>query len=217
LYDENVTNVDPCTDNSHNLADPTAIVLNEPITIEEIQRSISTLSFGKSSGIDGIPAEFFKYTTDDISPILILLFNQILETGSIPLSWGSSVITPIHKSGPTNIPGNYRGISISTTLYKIFSGIINNRLSNWAEDNNKIDESQSGFRKGYSTVDNIFCLHAMVQKYLSKRGGRFYCIYVDFRRAFDKINHSKLFIFLERKDFHGNFLRILKALYANLK
>jgi len=90
-------------------------------------------------------------------------------------------------------------------------------LYDWAEENNKIDESQAGFRKGYSAVDNIFCFQEMVQKYLSKKCGRFYCIYVDFRKEFDKINHNRLFVSLENKGIHGQFMLILKSLYSNLR
>ena len=56
----------------------------------------------------------------------------------------------------------------------------------------------------------------MIQKYLSRRGGRFYCLYVDFQKAFDKVQHQKLFISLLKKGIHGNYLRILKAMYSNL-
>ena len=62
-----------------------------------------------------------------------------------------------------------------------------------------LDESQAGFRKNYSTMDNIFSLYAIAQKYLSKERGRFYCIFIDFCRAFDSINHEKLWDSLKRK------------------
>jgi len=58
-------------------------------------------------------SEFYKYSVEDILPILLVLFNKILDTGCFQKSWGHRDITPIHKSGPTNIPGNYRGISIT--------------------------------------------------------------------------------------------------------
>jgi len=80
-----------------------------------------------------------------------------------------------------------------------------------AEDNDKFDTFQSGFRKGYSAVDNIFCLQAMVQKYTSKQGGRLYCLYVDFTKAFDKINHRVLFCALEKKGIHGTFIESFKV------
>ena len=57
----------------------------------------------------------------------------------------------------------------------------------------------------------------MVQTYLSRTGGRFYCLYVDFKKAFDKINRAKLFESILSKGVDGNFLNILYEMYSNLK
>ena len=83
-------------------------------------------------------------------------------------------------------------ISLIYSLCKIFTNILNVRLPKWSERNNVIDESQAGFRRDHSAVDNIFILQALVQKYLSKKQGMFYCISVDFQKAFDSIQHDKL-------------------------
>ena len=93
------------------------------------------------------------------------------------------------------------------------------RLASWADLNDVIDESQAGFRKGYSTIDNIFSLQALVQKYLCRERGRFYCIFVDFKRAFDSIEHVNLWHSLERKGINpnGKFLGIFKSIYSQLK
>jgi len=103
-------------------------------------------------------------------------------------------------------------------MYMIFSHIMNNRLYSRAEDN-KIDEAQSGFRRGYSAIDNIFCLQAITQKYLSRNDGRFYCLYmyIDFSKAFDKINHDTLFKSLQSKGVNGKFIRTLVNMYKNLQ
>jgi len=148
---------------------PNTISLNSPIILSEVKDAIRKLKNGKSCGIDGIPSEYYKYTFDILAPYLVKIFNNIFETKEFPNSWGKSIICPIHKSGPTHMPENYRGISLTNTMYKIFTGVINKRLYEWAETNNKIDESQSGFRTGYSAIDNIFCLQAIAQKYLSKK------------------------------------------------
>ena len=74
--------------------------------------------------------------------------------------------------------------------------------------------AQAGFRRGYSAIDNVFCLQTMVQTYLSRTGGRFYCLYVDFKKAFDKI---KLFESILSKGVDGNFLNMLYEMYSNLK
>ena len=97
--------------------------------------------------------------------------------------------------------------------------ILTTRLTEWANLNDVIDESQAGFRKGYNTIDNIFSLQSIVQKYLSKERGRFYCIFVDFKRAFDSIHHASLWFSLERKGINpnGKFLSIFKSMYSQLK
>ena len=61
---------------------------------------------------------------DDIAPIYLALFNNIFSTANIPLSWKTFALIPVPKSGPSNIPGSYRGISITNTTNNIFSGII---------------------------------------------------------------------------------------------
>ena len=199
------------------ILDDATDMLNIPITENEVSNSIKNLIKGKSPGTDGLSVEFYKQTLLDIVPTLTLIFNVIFDTGKIPYSWGESIICPIHKSGSKNDPNNYRGISLLNTMYKIMSNIVNQRLYTWAEENNKIDEGQAGFRRGYSTVDNIFTLQAMVQKYLSKTGGRFYCIYIDFRKAFDKIRHDVLFRSMKQKGIDGKIFRFLLTSYSKLK
>ena len=97
--------------------------------------------------------------------------------------------------------------------------ILSNRLTAWAEENAVLDESQAGFRRGYATTDNIFNLHAIVQKYISKRRGRIYVFYVDFLKAFDNCVHTKLWESLSRKgiDDNGKFMIVFKTMYSKLK
>lgn len=190
--------------------------LNAEFNVDEILQAISKLGKNKSPGNDGLSTEFYTYTKNEITPILCCLFNKIFQFGSFPISWGESIICPIHKSGPKNDPNNYRGISLTTSLYKIFSIVLNSRLYSWAESNNKIDEAQAGFRRGYSAIDNVFNLQAIVQKYLSRQRGRLYCIYIDFKKAFDKISHVKLFQSLQRSGVNGKFLSVLSSMYKNL-
>ena len=89
-------------------------------------------------------------------------------------------------------PNNYRGISLTDCICKTFVKILAKRFSVWCDGFERIDEAQAGFRKGYSTTDNSFILMSLVQKYLSKKKGRVYCIFVDFEKAFDNVIHEKL-------------------------
>ncbi len=69
------------------------------------------------------------------------------------------------------------GISLLSTFSKLYTSVLNNRLTFWANTYEKVVESQAGFREGYSTTDNIFILQSVIQRYLSKKKGKFYAIF----------------------------------------
>ena len=100
-----------------------------------------------------------------VLPYLHVLFNRVFDTGQFPEQWSESIITPIHKKGSKFEPNNYRAISLINSLCKIFVNVLTKRLTNWCEDNSVIEESQAGFRSQYSTIDNIFTLNGIIQKY----------------------------------------------------
>ena len=97
--------------------------------------------------------------------------------------------------------------------------ILSKRLTKWADNNSVIDESQAGFRQGYSTIDNIFNLQAVIQKYLSKRKGSLYVFYIDFLKAFDNCIHEQLWKSLVRKGINpnGKLLNVFKSMYSQLR
>ena len=66
------------------------------------------------------------------------------------------------------------------------------KVSPWGQEVNMIVEEQSGFRTGYSTMDNVFVSYAIVQRYLIKKSGKAYVCFVDFKKAFDTINRGVL-------------------------
>ena len=144
---------------------------------------------GGGGGADGIISEMLKSTFIEICLVLVELYNKIFDLGVFPVQWAGSIICLIHKKGPLDDPNNFRGISLIDVLNKVFTSILNERIHTWADTNHMTDEA--GFRKGFSTIDNLFCLQSMAQKYLSKQKGRFYCLYVDFAKAFDTIDHTK--------------------------
>lgn len=193
-------------------------LLNDDITEIEVKEAIHSLKNNKSPGEDAIPGEFLKRTVHlGMSRVLQKLFNLILQTGQLPKNWHTGIIVPLHKKGDINNAGNYRGISLLSVMSKMFTKILCTRLTRWADSNNKLPEEQAGFRKGYSTVDQIFNLQGLIQKYLSKKGNVFYCGFVDFAKAFDCVNHEKLFYALLKQNLHGRIIKVLQDIYANVK
>lgn len=190
--------------------------MNREITPSEVLNSIKDLKRGKAPGPDGLGSDFFMITSPIFIDCLTKTFNSIFTSGKYPLEWTKSMIFPLHKKGNSNNVNNYRGISLLNILGKIFSKIINTRLYDWAENEGLIPEEQAGFRKGYSTVDNIFNLQCFVEKYICKPKGRFYVFYVDFQKAFDMVNRELLWKILSEKGCKGHMLDTLQAMYGNV-
>ena len=94
--------------------------------------------------------------------------------------------------------------------------IINNRFSLLADEINLISECQTGFRKGYSTIDNIFSIHALTSLYFSL-GKKLFCSFKDFRKAFDTVRRKGLWQKLQKFGIHGKCFDIIKNMYKNIK
>ena len=129
--------------------------LDEEISEAEVKQAIRKLKPGKASGLDEVSSEFLKSSEHFITPFLTKLFNKLYDEGYFPEDWTRSVIVPLFKKGDTKNPGNYRGISLLSVISKFFTSILNSRLYQWAENEEKICEEQAGFRKGYSTIDHV--------------------------------------------------------------
>lgn len=124
-----------------------------------------------------------------------------------PEPWGLSCIIPISKKGNTNRVEDHRGISLSDIFGKIYTSIINRRITFYVNLYRSISEAQAGFREGYSTVDNLFILQALISKHLSKRRGKLYIGFVDFKAAFDSVERNKLWPVLQHAGTKGNLLK----------
>ena len=127
-----------------------------------------------------------------------------------------TVIIPLHEKGDLENTDNYRGISLLSVISKCYTCVLNTRMKEWMEENEKIIESQAGFRHGYSTADHIFALSAIVEKCLSKKGGKLYVAFVDLQKAFDSVHRVSLFESLVRAGLSGTFLNTLKAMYESV-
>lgn len=95
--------------------------------------------------------------------------------------------------------------------------MINTRFVKWAEEEDILQEEQAGYKKGYSTIDQLFTLQSLVQKYLSRKKGRYYALFVDFSKAFDSIPHFLLWYKLINSGVHGKTINVLRDMYSKLK
>ncbi|MCG7867658.1 MAG: reverse transcriptase family protein, partial [Candidatus Thiodiazotropha taylori] len=181
-----------------------------------IIKSINQLKTNKSGGPDKIINEFLIHGRNVLVPTLCNLFNKIYEYGYFPEAWSEGYIIPLHKKGSINEVENYRGITLLSTLGKLFTRVINNRLTEWAENYAILIEAQAGFRQGMGTVDNLFVLHGLVSHMLNQ-GAKLYCAFIDFTKAFDYIVRENLWYKLIKLGLRGKILNIIKSMYTSVK
>ena len=192
-------------------------ILNENITEYEIEDSIKNLKNNKAKGYDGVSNEYIKHSANKFMPLYIKLFNLILETGIIPKAWGYGIIHPIYKKkGDPKSPKSYRPITLTSALGKVFTSIIDTRLRIFANSHEIISMAQAGFRKGYSTTDNIFCLYCFIQLYLNT-GSKLFCTFIDFRKAFDTVWRIGLWQKLLNTNIKGKIFKVIYNMYADIK
>ena len=123
--------------------------------------------------------------------------------------WGVGFIVPIHKSDGCDDQSNYRGITITSCVGRLFTSVINQRIK-FVEKQRIVSHHQIGFKRSYRTADHIFCCKTLINKYLHK-GKKLYLSFVDFKKAYDSVWRNGLFYKLINCGFSTKILGILKA------
>ena len=112
-------------------------------------------------------------------------------------------------------PGNYRTIMVGHTLARLYASILEQRLSSWAESEGIRAAGQAGFRRGFSTLDHILTLRAIIEEGRA-HGRRIYCSFVDFRKAFDTVPRARLMHRLQQLGVPIELIWGIMALYSSV-
>ena len=140
------------------------LILNSELTGEEILKCILKLKNNKASGDNKIANEYIMATADLLLPVYVKLCNLFFDTGIIPDSWLTGNIHPIYKGKGDNLdPNNFKPITILSCFGKLFTSVLNDRLTYFPEKFSIICSNKRGFRKNYSTKDNIYILRTLFE------------------------------------------------------
>lgn len=161
------------------------------ITEEMFITAINELKANSSPGPDNISAKFLKECKHEISKPIKIVWQIIFDSQRIPNILKESVITPIHKSGCKSKPENYRPISLTSIIMKLFEKVVRDVITRHLSKNNYFNFNQHGFRQGRSTISQLLhhyenLLEMQVNNYEVD------VIYLDFAKAFDKVDHGTL-------------------------
>ena len=151
------------------------------------------LKTNKSSGPDGYLPAVMKAVSAEMIPHLVVLFNRSLEEGVVPSDMKVANVTPIFKKGAKDDPGNYRPISLTSVVGKQLESVIADRIIKHLETEGLLRDSQHGFLAGRSCLTNLLSFfHQMLTVYDASRA--IDILYLDFKKAFDKVPHRRLLI-----------------------
>ena len=194
------------------LFDSLNIDLNKPISEDEVVDIIAELKQGKAAGVDAMINEIFRYGGPGIGKATARLCEEMFRVERVPTDWARGLIFPLFKDGDARVPDNYRGITLLSVVGKIYTSILNARVTLWCEKHGVLSEEQAGFRPGRSTVDHIFTL-SEVLRLRRARKKQTYCAFLDIRKAYDTVHRDGLWKRLIEVGIRGKMWRVLKNLY----
>ena len=161
------------------------------ITTSQVSEFINKLDPSKATGLDGVGPRILKLACGVLSPSIALLINKSLQTGQFPNKLKMAKVFPIFKNGNKTDPSNYRPISILPTLSKIFEKHVNKHLMSYLNEYKLIHGCRSGFRHKHSCQT---ALVKLIDQWMNciDHGDLVGTMFIDFRKAFDMVDHSLL-------------------------
>lgn len=181
------------------------------ITAREVADACSKQKCGKAVGMDDIVMEAYINANLRLYVHLSVLFTLFIKTGYIPDIFMQSVFVPLvkNKTGDLSDVNNYRAIAISTALSKLLEVVI----SLFVKSDNYFDDYQFGFTAGLSTGLCTSVFKRTVDYYVS-RGSHVFVAFIDFSKAFDRVNYWKMFHMLLDDRVNAFIVQLLSYWYG---
>ena len=161
-------------------------ILDDPITAGEVKNVIARLRRDKAAGVDGIPPGILKLLDGEWLNAVTYLFNMVFD-GAYPDQWSFAKVFTIFKKGKADDANNYRGISMQGALAKVYDGVLKNRFELWFQP----DEEQAGGIAGRGCAEQLFILRLLID-YAQRTGRTLYIAYIDYIKAYDKLDRNIL-------------------------
>ena len=161
------------------------------ISEEDISKAIGKLKKNSAAGPDGVPAIFLINTKEYIKLPLKIMLRKSIDEGKIPEVFKLAYVTPLHKGGSKMNPANYRPVSLTSHIMKVFERVIKMHLLKHLQENDLIKQNQHGFVSGRSTQTQMLQHYSDVFEALLE-DTRIDTIYLDFAKAFDKVKYHIL-------------------------
>ena len=184
------------------------------IPMHVVEKMVKSINIHKSSGIQDINSELVRDAFSVLIVELTHLFNESITQNIFPSLWAIGCITPIPKGGDSLDSNNWRPITILPIPSKLLEKAIHYQLMNYFEENGYLHGRQHGFRKQHSTLTAI---HRFLRNVYDAydRGLNTSCIFVDYKKAFETLDHDILLNKLEMYGLSENSIAWMRSYLGN--
>ena len=184
---------------------------------ENVKAAVASLSNSAAPGPDGVPTLCYKRGGHIVTRALQSIFQESMDTGQVDSSMKKAFITPIWKGGDRTLAVSYRPVSLTTHLSKVQERLIRAPMVDYLESHGLMDSTQHGARAGRSTLSQLLVQYDRVLRLLED-GDNCEVVYLDFSKAFDKVDHWLLLLKLKKLGITGKLGRWLgNFLYRRLQ
>ena len=163
----------------------------------EVKVALEHLNPSKSAGPDEIHPAMLRALADILALPLCILFNRSLRETSLPADWKTAVVIPIHKGGSKEMTGNFRPVSLTSVILKTLERLIRDKIALFLSQHGLLSAQQHGFMKNRSCLTNLLCFLDEITLRLDN-GHQVEVCYLDFKKAFDLVNHRLLLVKLRQ-------------------
>ena len=183
------------------------------ITNTDVFNVLTSLNVNKSPGPDGVHPRVLKELAHELSAPLKTFFDKTMKEGKIPQKWKIAEVKPIFKKGNKNSPNNYRPVSLTCIVCKIFEQFVRNALYKHLTDNDLLALEQFGFCQGRSCTTQLL---VTINDWLLNidKNVPTDAVYLDFSKAFDCVPHRRLMTKLHAYGIRGDMYNWIKDFYS---
>jgi hypothetical protein len=169
-----------------------SLTFADMIPRDTFDKPLNSLGTGKAPGPDGIPNEIIKFLPPVTRSALFSLLSLLAHKSYTPPEWCHSTTCLLHKKGDPTLLDNYRPIALMNILLKLWTALIKDAGSKYAETHGILIDQQHGFRQHRSIHD------AMTSIIMTMEDAKFhnkdiYVMYADFKCAFSAADHRIMF------------------------
>ena len=192
---------------------PTRNELANPIMADEVKETVRKLKARKAPGGDGIVTELIKNGGPMLCKAITQLFNLCHTDMTTSHEWNEEIMKMLYKAGENTDLNNYRGISLTNVIGKIFASILARRMNISDAEMPWLPQNQAAYRVGHSIEDNQFILVSLIDQ-AKATSIRLIIAFIDITKPYDNVRRPILWQVLKAKGFQEKYISLLQSMYS---